>query len=296
MKRWKPNFTDKVLKRSWAPDGPSTLSSPGTYSSSSSSSSSLGDALLLSGLFGGGLAERGGGTTTRQLALLLLLLPEGEQLGVVVGVGLGFSDTRAFKRFDATRTLQHDGRDETLNLGRLGLGRLLAFFQLQGASHDVLTNIVVFVQVEQLADLAGSLGTQATRNRGVGQTWNIGFALLDDDEVENGEIGVDDAASDASAVTLTRASRTIAFVLSAQKQTNSTVGQHSLHHGETLFIVATADPEDVSLPFVTQRVAGNLLRHLLVEKDAKFAVILNLDEFLTPGGRVGDVQLHCYGF
>ena len=64
-------------------------------------------------------------------------------------------------------------------------------------------------------------------------TWNIGFALLDDDEVENGEIGVDDAASDASAVTLTRASRTIAFVLSAQKQTNSAVGQHSLHHGET---------------------------------------------------------------
>ena len=64
-------------------------------------------------------------------------------------------------------------------------------------------------------------------------TRDISLSLLDDDEMEHGEIGVDDAASDAPAVALARAARTIAFVLSAEKQTNSPVRQHALHHRET---------------------------------------------------------------
>merc|ERR1711931_285811 len=154
-----------------------TLSSP----LSLSSSISFGDALLLGSFFGG-------------------CLPEGEQLGIVVGVGLGFGDARAFERLHATRALKDDGRDEALNLRRLRLGLFLSFLQLQGSSDDVLTNVVVFVQIEQLTDLAGSLGTEPTRDGGVGQTRNICFALLNNDEVEDGEIGVDDAASDAPAV------------------------------------------------------------------------------------------------
>ena len=62
----------------------------------------------------------------------------------------------------------------------------------------------------------------------------------------------------------------------------------------TLFVVSTADSEDVTLPFVAEGIAGNFLRHLLVEKDAKFAVIFDLDEFLTSRGRVGDIQLHPF--
>ena len=38
-------------------------------------------------------------------------------------------------------------------------------------SNDVLSDVVVLVEVEQLADLARSLGSQATRDGGVGQAW-----------------------------------------------------------------------------------------------------------------------------
>ena len=63
-------------------------------------------------------------------------------------------------------------------------------------------------------------------------TWNLGFSLLDDDEMKNGEIGVDDATSDTPAVTLSGATRTIAAVLSAEQKADSSVSQDALHHGK----------------------------------------------------------------
>jgi len=241
-----------------------------------------------------GFSQGSRGTTTRQFALLLFLLPESEQFGVIVGVGFRFGDARAFQRFDAARSLKDEWRDQSLDLGRFSLRLFLAFFQFQRSPDDVLPNIVVFVQVKQFSDLAGSLRAKTTGNCGVGQTWNLGFSLLDDDEMKNGEIGVDDATSDTPAVTLSGATRTIAAVLSAEQKADSSVSQDALHHGKALFVVSTADSEDVTLPFVAEGIAGNFLRHLLVEKDAKFAVIFDLDEFLTSRGRVGDIQLHPF--
>jgi len=250
------------------------------------------DALLFCGFLRRGFPQRCGRTATGQLSLLLLLLPESEQLGIIVGIGLCLGDARPFERFDATRALKDNWSDEALDLWRLRFRLFLTFLQLQWSPNDVLTNIIIFVQVEELSDFSGSLGTKATWDSGVSQSWDISFSLLDDDEMENGEIGVDDAASDAPAVALTRAARTIALVLGAEQQTNSSISQHSLHHREPLFIVSTADSEDVSLPFVSERIAWNFLRHLLVEKDAKFTIIFDLDEFLASRRRVGNVQLH----
>jgi len=252
----------------------------------------LGDALLLGRLLGGGFSQRSGRTTTRQFALLLFLLPEREQLGVFVGVFLGLGDARALLGLDPSGALKDERRHQTLDLGSLRLRLLLTLLQLDGSPDDVLTDVVVFVQVEQLSDLSGSLRAKTTGNRGVGQTWNIGLSLLDDDEVENGEISVDDAAPDAPPVTLARAARAVAGVLSAQQKTHATVGQHALHHGESLLVVSASDSEDVTLPLVAQRVAGDFLRHLLVEEDAEFAVIFDLDEFLTSRRRISDIQLH----
>jgi len=248
----------------------------------------LGDALL-AGLLGSRLAQRSGGAAPGEFALFLLLLSERQQFGVLVGISLGFGDARTLLRLDATRALKDDWSDEALDLGRLRLGLLLTFLQLQRPSNDVLSDVVVLVEVEQLADLARSLGSEATRDGGVGQAWNLSLALLHDDEVENGQVGVDDASSDASAVTLSRASGPVARVLGAEKKADAPVGQHSLHHGETLFVVSTTDAEHVALPLVAERISWDFLRHLLVEEDAEFAIIFDLDQLLASGGRVGNV-------
>lgn len=42
----------------------------------------------------------------------------------------------------------------------------------------------------------------------------------------------------------------------------------TLLHRETLLVVSTSDTEDVTLPFVTQRVTWNFLGHFLVVEDA----------------------------
>jgi len=248
----------------------------------------LGDALL-AGLLRRRLAQRGGGTPAGQLPLFLLLLSERQQFSVFVGIGLGLGDTRALLGLDASGALKDDRRDEALDLGSFRLRLLLSFLQLQRPPDDVLSDIVIFVEVEQLADFARPLGSQAARNRRVGQSWNIGVALLHDDEVENGQIRVDDTSSDAPAMTLSRAPGSVAGVLGAEEKADATVGQHSLHHRESLLVISAADAENVALPLIPERVAGDFLRHLLVEEDAEFAVILDLDQLLASRRRIGNV-------
>lgn len=48
----------------------------------------------------------------------------------------------------------------------------LTFFS-QGSPHDILPNIILLSQVEELADLAGPLGTKTTRDSAGGQPGNV---------------------------------------------------------------------------------------------------------------------------
>jgi len=248
----------------------------------------LGDALL-AGFLRSRLAKGSGRTTTRQLALFLFLLSERQQFGVVVGVRLGLGDASAFEGFDASGALKDERRNQSLDFGRLGLRLLLSLLQLQRSAHDVLSDIIVFVEVEQLANLASSLGAETAGNRGVSQAWNLGFTLLNDDKVENRQVGVDDASSHASTMTLSRASGSVTGVLGAEEKADTPVSQHALHHGETLLVVSTADAENVTLPLVAERVTRDFLRHLLVEENAEFTIILDLDQLLASRSRIGNV-------
>jgi hypothetical protein len=44
--------------------------------------------------------------------------------------------------------------------------------------------------------------------------------------------------------------------------------EDTLFHGETLLVIPAGDTEDVSFPFVAERVSGNFLRDLFVIEDA----------------------------
>lgn len=59
--------------------------------------------------------------------------------------------------------LQHNRGDEALDLGCLCLG-FLALLACQGTLDHVLAHIILLAQVEQLADLGGTLRTQAARH------------------------------------------------------------------------------------------------------------------------------------
>lgn len=51
-------------------------------------------------------------------------------------------------------------------------GTGLTFFS-QGSPHNILPNVILFGQVEELADLACPLGTKTARDSAVGQPWDV---------------------------------------------------------------------------------------------------------------------------
>lgn len=71
-----------------------------------------------------------------------------------------------------TTHLQHHRGDQTLDLGCLGLG-FLALLASEGALDHILAHIILLAQVEQLADLGGTLGAQAAGHGAVSQSRDI---------------------------------------------------------------------------------------------------------------------------
>lgn len=153
------------------------------------------------------------------------------------------------------------------------------------------TYIVILGEAEELADLGGALGAEALGVDDVGEAGDVGLALLDDGEGEDGEVHADDAATDGLALALTGAAGAVAGVSLGEKEADTGRVHNTLLHRETLLVVASGDAEDVALELVADGVTGDLSAHALLHEDAELALILNVDELLAAIGRVGDVQL-----
>ena len=95
---------------------------------------------------------------------------------------------------------------------------------------DVLANIVLLGQVEQLPNLAGTLGSQPARDGVVGQSGNLGLSLLDDGHGEDGEVAVDDAPADRLPLALSILARAVAGGALLQQQPHPAVGQDTLKY------------------------------------------------------------------
>ena len=100
-----------------------------------------------------------------------------------------------------TLSLEHDRSHQSLHLRGSKL-LLLSLLGGQGTPDDVLTDIIVLGQVEQLPDLAGSLGPESPGDGVVGQPGDLGVSLLDDGQVEDGQVTVDNATANRLALTL----------------------------------------------------------------------------------------------
>ena len=73
------------------------------------------------------------------------------------------------------------------------------------------------------------------------------LTLLDDDQAEYTEVGVHDASSYGLPPPLSRTPGSVARVSLAQQETDTSCGQDTLLHGESLFVISTSNPYNVSL-------------------------------------------------
>lgn len=126
----------------------------------------------------------------------------------------------------------------------------------------------------------------------VGQAGNVLVTLLDDAESKDGEVHADDATTDGLPLALTSAARAVAGVALSEEKADTGWVHDTLLHRETLLVVTTGDPDDVSLELVADAVGGDFLTHAAVHEDAELALIVDLDQLLGSIVGVGDVELH----
>lgn len=144
----------------------------------------------------------------------------------------------------------------TAKHSRLGVG--LGTLLLLGddlAADDELADVVLLGEVEEAADLGGTLGAETLGKSGVGESRDLLLSLLDNDDREDGDVVADDASADRLALALTGAAGAVARVAVREKEADTVGEEDTLLHGETLLVVSTGDAEDVSLPLVSDPVS-----------------------------------------
>jgi len=182
--------------------------------------------------------------------------------------------------------------DESLDLGRFGVGFLALAFGLDFPSDHKFSNIIFLVETKEFADFGGALGTEAFGVDNVSQAWDVTLSLLDDRESEDGEILSDDAATNGLALAFTSSAWAVAGMAVGEEEFDTSWEHHTLLHRKSLLVIASSDAKNIALPLVTKAISRNLVAHALLHKDAKLALIFNFDQLLRPVGRVGNIELH----
>jgi len=166
-----------------------------------------------------------------------------------------------------TTTLETEGRNQSLDLRSLGIRfRVFLLATLDLSPNHVFPNIVLLTKVEEFPDLGRTLGTKSLGENSVGKGGDLGITLFDDDEGKHGDVGSNDTATNRFAPTLASAASSVTGVTVGKKESNTVGQENTLLHRKTLLVVTTSDAENVSLPFVSERVSWNFLSDFLVEK------------------------------
>jgi len=224
--------------------------------------------------------------------LLLLSQPLSNDLGVLGDLNLLLLSLSPLERPQVSTTLETFRSDKTLDLGGLGV-RLGSFLLGDDLTTDnELANVIRLVEVEEATDLGSPLGTKSLGEDFVGKTGDVGLSLLDNDKVEGTNVGTDNATANGLALAFTGSAGSVARVTLGEEELDSVGNQDTLLERETLLVVSTGDPQDVSLELVSESIGRNLLGHTLLVEDASLALVIDLNGLLLPGGRVSKAQFH----
>jgi len=187
--------------------------------------------------------------------------------------------------------------DVALALHTLRGDKTLDFRGLRGlaltlAANDVLAHIVVLGQAEELADLGGALRSQAAGLLLIGETGNVSITLLDDGELQNREIVTSEGTTHGLTLAGTLAALAESLHALGEKETNAVCRQDTLHHRESLFVVAARDAQNVSLELGIEDAAIHFLAHALVHERLDDTVRLFVNDLDLTRRRVGNTELH----
>ena len=188
-----------------------------------------------------------------------------------------------------TLALQGQRSHQTLNLGRLA--NSLALLVCEGTGNDILANIIILGQVEKLADIVCTLGTQTTGDRVVGQSLDLLITKLGNNQVQNSNIVSNNASTDGLALSLTGTARSVGLVSLLAQKTNSSIGQDTLTHGEALLVVSTGDAENESLELISQDATVNFLGHAALVQVLETFLIIDFDDFLHSSAGASNIDL-----
>ena len=158
----------------------------------------LGGLLLLLGLLGFLVGGLGSG--------LLLLQVVGEELLVLGSVLLGGLEPVELDLLGLLLSPESLLGDQSLDLGGLVEG-LVSLLDLP--PHNVLPHIVLLSQAEELSNVRHSLGSESVGLLGVGDSGDVGLSLLEDGELDDSEIGSNNAASAGLSLPLTGSSLSV---------------------------------------------------------------------------------------
>jgi len=238
----------------------------------------------------GGLSGRSslGDEGTASLSLLGVSLSN--ELLVGGGFFLVSEDRSHLFGLAGTLALQGQWGHQSLNLRSLVAA--LALLGGKGTTNDVLADIVFLGQVEQFADVVGTLGTETTRDGVVGESFDGVFTDLCDNQVQDGNVVSDDASTDGLALALSGTSLSVGLVSLLAQKTDTGVGQDTLTHRETLFVISSTNAEDITLEFVTDGRSVNFLGHTAFIQGLETLFIIDFDDFLHPSAGAGNIDLH----
>lgn len=161
-------------------------------------------------------------------------------VGGLLGSGLLLGNTLGSD--DGTLALESERSDQTLDLRTLDTLSTLLGGELTG--NDEGTDIIVLGETVHLTDVVGTLRSETERASGglIGKSGDVVLTLLGDDQVEDRQVRADNATADRLTSALTGTTRAVVRRTLLHQETNTTVGEDTLGHGETLLIVTTSDP------------------------------------------------------
>ena len=205
------------------------------------------------------------------------------------GLLLGAKNTGELFRLAGTLALKHKRSDKTLDLGSLANRNTLLVGEC--AVDNVLSDIVILCQVEELTDVIRTLGSKATWFVVIGKTWDCLFSKVGHDQVEDGNVLSNNASTNRLALALTSTTLSVGLLSLLTQQTDTSVGQDTLTHGETLLVITSGDTHGGTIVLFTQNSAVNLLSHTTLVQVLKLLFIISLNDLLHASGGASNIDL-----
>jgi hypothetical protein len=152
-------------------------------------------------------------------------------------------------------------------------------------SDNELTHIIFLGQVKKLPDVVGALRTKTTWDGVIGKAWDSSSSNLCNDEVKNGNIVAYNAPTDGFALTFSSTALAVALVSLLHEEADAGVGEYTLTHGESLFVISSRDAEHVSLEFFAEGGSLYFLGNTAIVEVLELDFIFEFDDFLKSRGR-----------